>query len=174
MTHQSLLTQIFIHVGIIQQTNYTCNFYRLYNVCGPTVRKIKEVGLARKLVTIYSSHIFNYSFDAKEFSFNISQSYCYPHDSRIITPPSSCLQGPSCSQSAHHTHKTIKMVHTSAYQNMHVSSPLQSTTTFYKNFSWDIYFPCIQFPIILIPLAKTFPIHDINLQLQLPSPSHSS
>jgi len=174
MTHQSLLTQIFIHVGIIQQTNYTCNFYRLYNVCGPTVRKIKEVGLARKLVTIYSSHIFNYSFDAKEFSFNISQSYCYPHDSRIITPPSSCLQGPSCSQSAHHTHKTIKMVHTFAYQNMHVSSPLQSTTTFYKNFSWDIYFPCIQFPIILIPLAKTFPIHDINLQLQLPSQSHSS
>ena len=105
MTHQSLLTQIFIHVGIIQQTNYTCNFYRLYNVCGPTVRKIKEVGLARKLVTIYNSHIFNYSFDAKEFSFNISQSYSYPHDSRIITPPSSCLQGLSFSQSAYHTHR---------------------------------------------------------------------
>ena len=105
MTHQSLLTQIFIHIGIIQQTNYTCSFYRLYSVCCPTVRKIKEVGLARKLVTIYNSHFFNHSLDAKEFSLNISQSYSYPHDSRIITPPSSCLQCLSFSQSAYHTHK---------------------------------------------------------------------
>ena len=145
MTHRSLLTQIFIHIGIIQQTNYTCSFYRLYNVCGPTVRKIKEVGLARKLVTIYSSHIFNYSFDAKEFSFNISQSYCYPHDSRIITPPSSCLQGLSFSQSAYHTHKTIKMVHTFAYQTCMSVRPFSQLLCFTRTFHETSTFPAYNF-----------------------------
>ena len=164
MAHHSLLTQIFIHIGIIQQTNYTCSFYRLYSVCCPTVREIKEVWLAKKLVTIYNSHFFNHSLDAKEFSLNISQSYSYPHMTleslhhlhHMPLMPIIFAIGISyikCT-SFYYTHKSNRnMVHTFAWQDMYFSSPLQSTTTFYQNFSWDICFPCIQFPIILIPLA---------------------